>query len=59
MLLPSFTGSVTHDLHVPLSADAELASVKYFNALPDGEVPLSFHFSGTVFYARGRGPACS
>lgn len=51
VLLPSFTGSVTHDLHVPLSSDAELASFKYFNALPDGEVPLSFHFSGTVFYA--------
>ncbi len=51
LLLPSFTGSVTHDLHVPLSVDAELASFKYFNALPDGEVPLSFHFSGTVFYA--------
>jgi Family of unknown function (DUF6084) len=51
LLLPSFTGSVTHDLHVPLSSDAELASFKYFNALRDGEIPLSFHFSGTVFYA--------
>jgi hypothetical protein len=51
VLLPSFTGSVTHDLRVPLSSDAELASFKYFSALPDGEIPLSFHFSGTVFYA--------
>jgi hypothetical protein len=28
----------------------EVASAKYFDALADGEAPLRFHFTGSVFY---------
>ena len=31
--------------------DLEVVAAKYFHALDDGEVPLEFLFSGTVFYA--------
>ena len=50
MLLPSFAGSTEFDLPVPCDYDLELAATKYVYALPDGEVPISMHFSGTVFY---------
>jgi hypothetical protein len=45
-----FTGSVEAEVRVPSSFDLGLAWVKYFHALQDGEVPLAFQFSGTVFY---------
>jgi hypothetical protein len=45
-----FTGSIEADVKVPSSFDLGLAWVKYFHALEDGEVPLAFQFSGTVFY---------
>ena len=37
-------------LTVPCSYDLELASTKYFTGLQDGEVPLSFHFSGSIVH---------
>jgi Family of unknown function (DUF6084) len=46
----SFTGSTEVSVRVPSSFDLSLAWVKYFHALEDGEVPLAFQFSGTVFY---------
>ncbi|HEX5270153.1 MAG TPA: DUF6084 family protein [Gemmataceae bacterium] len=49
-VVPSFTGSGTVDLPVPCGADFCLAATKYFAALEEGEVPLSFLFSGTIFY---------
>jgi uncharacterized protein DUF6084 len=49
-LVPSFTGSSLFTLEVPCTYDLEVASAKYFDALRDGEVPLSFHFNGTVLY---------
>lgn len=49
-LLPSFSGSTEFTLPVPCTYDLEVASTKYLYALPDGEVPLSFHFSGRIFY---------
>jgi hypothetical protein len=49
-VVPAFTGSTTFPLEVPCTYDLEVASAKYFYALDDGEVPLSFHFNGTVFY---------
>lgn len=48
--LTSFTGATTIDLPVPCSYDFEVAVTKYFDALDDGEIPLLFLFSGTVFY---------
>lgn len=49
--LPAFTDSVSADLPVPCSFDFNVAQTKYFDALQDGQVPLSFLFSGTIFYA--------
>jgi hypothetical protein len=49
-LVPSFTGQTTFTLPVPCSFDLELAAAKYFYSLPDGEVPLSFHFTGSVLH---------
>lgn len=49
-LVPSFTGSTTFELPVLCNYDLELAATKYFYALPDGEAPLVFNFSGSVFY---------
>jgi Family of unknown function (DUF6084) len=50
-LVPGFTGSTTFDIEVPGTYDLEIAAAKYFYALPDGEVPLDFHFNGMVLYA--------
>lgn len=50
VLVPSFTGTTEFGLPVPCDYDLEVAATKYLYALPDGEVPLSFHFSGRIFY---------
>jgi hypothetical protein len=49
-VVPQFDGSFVTDLPVACTYDFEVASTKYFDALEDGEIPLSFLFSGTVFY---------
>ena len=45
------------DLDVPCSYDLEVAASRYLDALADGEVPLEFLFSGSVFYI-GRTARC-
>jgi hypothetical protein len=50
LLTPQFSGATTVDLPVMGNFDLELAATKYFYSLPDGEVPLTFHFSGSIFY---------
>ncbi len=45
-----FTGSAETVLPVPCTFDLNVAATKYFHALEDGEVPLLFLFSGSVFY---------
>jgi hypothetical protein len=42
-------------LVVPCTFDLNVAATKYFYALEDGEVPLLFLFSGTVFYSDPHG----
>lgn len=49
--VPPFVGSTTVELHVPCTYDFEVAGAQYLAALEDGEVPLEFLFSGSVFYA--------
>ncbi|HZZ29808.1 MAG TPA: DUF6084 family protein [Pirellulales bacterium] len=49
-MVPAFSASVVVDLPAPCSFDFNLAATKYFDALDDGEIPLSLLFSGTVFY---------
>jgi Family of unknown function (DUF6084) len=53
--VPSFTGSTTFGIEVPCTYDLEVAAAKYFYAVRDGLVPLSFHFNGNVFYRDERG----
>ena len=55
--VPAFTGSTTFALEVPCTYDLEVAAAKYFYAVEDGEVPLSFHFNGNVFYRAAERPA--
>ena len=49
-MVPAFTSGTTADLPVPCTYDFDVAMTKYFGALDDGEAPLTFLFSGTVFY---------
>jgi hypothetical protein len=49
--VPRFSGSTVVDMSIPCTYDMEVIGSKYFHALEDGEVPLEFLFSGTVFYA--------
>ena len=49
-VVPRFSGSTIVELLVPCIYDFEVVSTKYFNALEDGEIPLTFLFSGTIFY---------
>ncbi len=49
--VPPFSGSTVVDMPVTCTYDFDVVAAKYFDALQDGEVPLEFLFSGTVFYA--------
>ena len=49
--IPAFQGSTVVDVPVPCTFDFNVASTKYFHGLENGEVPLCFLFSGTVFYS--------
>lgn len=53
--VPAFRGQTRARLHVPVSFDLNVASAKYFYGLEDGEIPLVFLFSGTVFYKSASG----
>jgi hypothetical protein len=49
-IVHSFTGAITFGLEVPCTADLEMVASRYVSALPDGEVPLTMHFTGRVMY---------
>lgn len=49
--IPQFSGSVFVDMPIACSYDFEVVATKYFGAIDDGEIPLTFLFSGTIFYA--------
>jgi hypothetical protein len=49
-VVPQFSGSTFVDLPVSCTYDFEVVGTKYFDALEDGEIPLTFLFSGTFFY---------
>ena len=53
--VPAFTGTTVVDLPITCTYDLEVAASRYFDALEDGEVPLEFLFSGTVFYTGADG----
>jgi hypothetical protein len=49
MTFGAFTGAVDLELPVECTYDFEVAGAKYLHSLSEGEVPLLFLFSGTVF----------
>lgn len=48
-MVQGFTGAADVDLALPCTFDFDVAASKYLHALRDGEIPLEFLFSGTVF----------
>jgi len=48
-MVPSFERRTEIDLMVPVTYDLEVASAKYFHAVRDGNIPLTFLFSGSIF----------
>jgi hypothetical protein len=50
VLVPPFEEHTAVELAVPCTYDLEVATSKYFYALDDGDVPLEFLFSGTIFF---------
>jgi hypothetical protein len=51
VVAPAFQGTTVVDVPVPCTFDFNVAATKYFHGLANGDVPLCFLFSGTVFYA--------
>ena len=57
VVVPPFTGETTAEVPVSCTYDFNVAATKYFYALEDGEIPLDFLFSGSVFYQDAAGRA--
>jgi hypothetical protein len=51
VVAPAFQDTAVVDVPVPCTFDFNVAATKYFHGLAEGDVPLNFLFSGTVFYA--------
>jgi hypothetical protein len=51
LVVPGFEGVTLANLDVPCSYDLEVAANRYLDALSDGDVPLEFLFTGSVFYS--------
>jgi hypothetical protein len=51
--VPEFHGDTVADIPVGCTYDFDVVATKYLHALADGEVPLEFLFSGTIFYSDG------
>jgi hypothetical protein len=49
LALPGFAERTEAALPVPCTYDLEVAGAKYLHSLDDGDIPLLFLFSGTVF----------
>lgn len=50
VLAKPFAGSGSVAVTVPCNYDLEIAATNYFRSVSDGEVPLVFHFNGSVYY---------
>jgi hypothetical protein len=55
VVVPTFQGNTVVSMPVPCSFDFNAAATKYFAGLQNGDAPLLFLFSGTVFYAQPKG----
>lgn len=51
----TFSGATTARMPVPCTFDLNVLAAKYFYALEEGDIPLIFLFSGTVFYQNAEG----
>jgi len=51
LVVPSFERHAEVDFTVPCTYDLEVASAKYLHAVREGDIPLVFLFSGTIFRA--------
>lgn len=51
VVVPGFAKETVVEMQVPCTFDFNVAATKYFHGLSDGDLPLNFLFSGTVFYA--------
>ncbi|MGB7603396.1 MAG: DUF6084 family protein [Candidatus Sulfotelmatobacter sp.] len=51
VVAPGFQDTAVVDVPVPCTFDFNVAATKYFHGVAEGDVPLNFLFSGTVFYA--------
>lgn len=50
-----FTGALETTLSVPCSFDLNVTSTQYFHSLETGDIPLTFHFRGTVLAPDSKG----
>jgi hypothetical protein len=48
--VPAFTGGTTVALPVACTYDFEVTASKYLHGVAEGDVPLDFLFTGTIFY---------
>jgi Family of unknown function (DUF6084) len=48
--VPPFQGETSVEVPVSCTFDFNVATTKYFHGLTEGDLPLNFLFSGTVFY---------
>lgn len=55
VVVPPFTGETRVDVQIPCSFDFNVAATKYFYGVREGDVPLTFLFSGSVFYETAEG----
>jgi hypothetical protein len=53
--LPPFAGEAQVDVQIPCSFDFNVGATKYFYGVREGDVPLTFLFSGSVFYESDAG----
>jgi hypothetical protein len=54
-IVTRFSGGHVFEMPVTCTYDFDVVGTKYFAALEDGEIPLEFLFSGTVFYRKDGG----
>lgn len=50
VVVPRFNDNVLADIPVACTFDFNVAATKYFHGVRNGDLPLCFQFSGTVFY---------
>jgi hypothetical protein len=55
VVVQAFERDIAVDLPAHCTFDFNVTAAKYFSGLEEGEVPLSFLFSGTVFHAAADG----